>query len=200
MKPLKSEVLNNRNLKIFKQPGIAQFLAVLFLVFSSCEETPHTVEEVVVQKVVVVETGRDVKLIYSDFGQHKVEIVATTMKRHLAKEPFIEFPDGLRLYFYNGEGEIDSRLSANYGIGQEKDEEMTVSDDVVIVNLKGEKLNTEELIWKQKDGKIYSDKFVKITTEDEIIFGEGLEATEDFSEYTIKNIKGTIQLENDVIE
>jgi hypothetical protein len=32
---------------------------------------------------------------------------------------------------------------------------------------------------------------VKITTDDEIIFGEGLEANEDFSDYVIKKVKGT---------
>ena len=175
-------------------------MLIIALCFCGCTDLALTPEKAVAQKEVVVETGKNVTLLYSDYGQHKVEVIAPTMKRYLTKESYIEFPDGLRLYFYNSEGEIDSRLSANYGIGHEKEEEMTVRDDVVIVNLKGEKLNTEELIWKQADGKIYSEKFVKITTQDEIIFGEGLEASEDFSDYTIKNIKGTIQLEGDLVE
>ena len=185
---------------IIAKPGTVLFLAVFFLSVTGCRDEALTLDEAVSQKEVVVETGKNVSLLYSEFGQHKVEVIAPTMKRYLTKEPYVEFPDGLRLYFYNPDGEIDSRLSANYGIGYEKEEKMTVRDDVVIVNLKGEKLNTEELIWKQADGKIYSDKFVKITTEDEIIFGEGFEASEDFSDYTIKNIKGTIQLEGEVIE
>ena len=64
------------------------------------------------------------------------------------------------------------------------------------VSKKNETLNAEELIWDEKNGKIYSDKFVKITTADEIIYGEGFEANEDFTNYKIKNIKGTINITN----
>ena len=49
-------------------------------------------------------------------------------------------------------------------------------------------------MWKRKDKKIYSTKFVKITTAEEIIMGEGLEANEDFSDYVIKKVKGIIKV------
>jgi LPS export ABC transporter protein LptC len=64
--------------------------------------------------------------------------------------------------------------------------------NVVVINEKNEKLNTEHLIWNEKTKKIYSDEFVKITTPDEIIYGTGFEADQDFSRYKIMNIKGTI--------
>ena len=86
-------------------------------------------------------------------------------------------------------------MSANYGMYYSKKDEMMVRDDVAIVNTKGELLNTEELTWKRREGKIYSDKFVRITTPDEIIYGTGFEAKQDFSDYTIKNISGTIKVE-----
>lgn len=63
-----------------------------------------------------------------------------------------------------------------------------------MVNEKNEKLNTEHLIWNERTKKIYSDDFVKITTPDEIIFGNGFEADQDFSRYKIMKIKGTINL------
>jgi LPS export ABC transporter protein LptC len=86
-------------------------------------------------------------------------------------------------------------MTASYGKAFEKNEELLAKDNVVIINVKGEKMETEELIWKRKEQKIYSNKFVKITTADEIIYGNGLEANEDFSDYVIKEVKGTIKVD-----
>jgi hypothetical protein len=61
-------------------------------------------------------------------------------------------------------------------------------------------LNAEELIWDQNKKKIYSDKFVKVTTEDEIMFGNGFESNEDFSEYKVKKLTGQLKIDKDEIE
>src|SRR5690606_41136095 len=50
---------------------------------------------------------------------------------------------------------------------------------------KDQKLNTEELFWRRDKGEIYTDKFVRIETAEEILLGEGLTATQDFSSYKI---------------
>ena len=47
----------------------------------------------------------------------------------------------------------------------------------------------------EDSSKIYSDEFVKITTEDEIIMGEGMEANQDFTKWKIHKIKGVINVE-----
>lgn len=62
---------------------------------------------------------------------------------------------------------------------------------------KGEKLNTEHLIWNEDSAKIYTDEFVKITTTDEIIMGEGMEANQDFSKWKIYKIRGTINVKEE---
>ena len=38
---------------------------------------------------------------------------------------------------------------------------------------------------------------MKITTPDEIIYGDGLESNETFSKYQIKNIRGSISVNSD---
>ena len=69
-------------------------------------------------------------------------------------------------------------------------------ENVIVTNEKGDKLNTEHLIWDEKKQKLLSNEDVKITTKDEIIFGKGFEANEDFTKYKIFNIKGTISINN----
>ncbi len=71
---------------------------------------------------------------------------------------------------------------------------LEVTGDVQIVNSKGEKLNAEKLFWNKTDKKIRSDEFVKIYTNDEVIYGTGFEADENFTNYVIYNIKGVVKV------
>lgn len=142
------------------------------------------------------EVGEKVEILYSELGNVKVKILAEKMSRRF-DDKALEFNDGLRVYFYNERKEIESKLRANYGKIYDNQNEILVRDDVVVINVEGEKLNSEELIWKKKDGRIYSDKFVKITTEEEIIYGTGFESNQDFTDYTIKNISGIISVDEE---
>ena len=86
---------------------------------------------------------------------------------------------------YNDQLEVKSKLDADYGIRYERGEKMEARKNVTVVNQKGETLNTEHLIWDERKEKLTSDEFVKITTNDEIIFGNGFEANQDFTKYKI---------------
>ena len=46
-----------------------------------------------------------------------------------------------------------------------------------------EKLETEELVWMKKH-IIFTDKYVSITTADEVLYGTGLRLMETMTEYT----------------
>ena len=113
------------------------------------------------------------------------------------KDPYIEFPDNVSLFIYDDSMRLDSRLTGGYAISYEKERKMIVRDSVVLWNMKGEMLNTEELVWDEAEKKISSTKFVKITTPKEIIFGDGFESNEDFSNYRINRIRGTIALDEE---
>jgi LPS export ABC transporter protein LptC len=94
--------------------------------------------------------------------------------------------------FYNDSLQVQSTLTAKYGKYFEQNGNVLVRDSVVVTNLKKEQLNTEELVWNEKLQKFYTEKFVKITTPTQIIYGDGLESNQNFSEYKIINIKGMI--------
>ena len=88
---------------------------------------------------------------------------------------------------------ITSQLTAEYGISHDKQKIMEARTNVVVVNnKKNEQVNTEKLTWNQVTRKISSDKFVKITTPEKIIMGEGFDSDETMDNYTIKKLKGTI--------
>ena len=89
---------------------------------------------------------------------------------------------------------MNSTLTARYARWYEKQGNILIRDSIVVVNKKGEKLNTEELVWHQGIRRFYTEKFVRITTPTQVMFGDGLEANEDFTWYEIKNPKGVVRV------
>jgi len=72
---------------------------------------------------------------------------------------------------------------------------MEARHNVVVENIeKGERLNTEELFWDRQKEFIYSNKFVKLTTGEQVITGDGLTSVEPFDELIILNPKGLIEV------
>ena len=151
-----------------------------------------------VPKVSPTQQGKGITMIYSDSARLKMVMKAPQMLTYdkNVKEPFTLLPAGLTMGFYTKEEKLEATLSANYGIHYPQRKRMEVKYNVVVVNKNGETLNTEHLIWDEVTKKIHSDAFVKITTAKEIIMGNGFESNEDLTQYVIKDVTGTIQLDN----
>lgn len=167
------------------------------LVFTSCENDLEKVKLLSEHKIPPVETATGIRILYSDSAKVQVEIIAKELNRYETENPYIEMPKGLIANFFDDSLNIKSRLTADYGIRYEREQKMEAKKNVVVVNEKGETLNTEHLIWDERTEKLKSDVFVKITTKGEIIMGTGFEANQDFSKYKIFNIKGTIPINTD---
>ena len=175
----------NFNLRYLFLPAAAFFIA-------GCENDIEKVKLFGSHEQSPAESVKNIKIIYSDSAEVKAELTAPVMNRYTHEKPYLEMPVGLKVIFYDQALNVKSRLSAEYGIRYERDQKMEARKNVVVVNEKGEQLNTEHLIWDERKEKLLSDEFVKITRKDEIIYGTGFEANQDFSKYKIFNIKGTI--------
>lgn len=185
-------------MKINLTSVIQVLIPVVFAIgISACENDLKQVDVVTKEENLPLSSSEDVEIMYSELGDVKVKLKAKKLDRYGGEKPYMEMTAGVEVLFYDSAMNISSRLTANYAIHHIKENKMEAREDVVVVNEKGERLNTEHLVWEQEEGKIYSDKFVKITKKDEIIMGEGFESNEDFSKYKIKNLKGTINIEED---
>ncbi len=171
-------------------------LFLFTLIWSGCVNDMEEVNTLTQTQILPIETADSVRIIYSDSARLKVILDAKHLERFVGTDPYIEMTGGVHVRFYNNMGTVESELSSNYAISHENSDVMEAKENVVVVNRKGETLNTEHLIWEKKTEKIRTDEFVKITTEDEVIFGHGLESNQDFTKYRIKNIKGTINLKD----
>lgn len=140
----------------------------------------------------------NLETIYTDSTKIQLRIKAPLLKRYDHEEdPYLEFPKGLKVYFYDENEKVESQLSANYAIYYEAEELWEAKDSVVATNDRGEVLNTEQLFWDENKKLIYTSEFVKITSSDEIIYGDGMEANENFTDWKIMKPRGTFYIENE---
>ncbi len=164
------------------------------VLLSSCENDLSKVKLYAKAENSPVETAKNIKIIYSDSAKVQVEVKAPQMDRYETENPYFEMPKGLQATFFDDQLRVKSKMDADYGIRYEREQKMEARKNVVVVNERGEQLNTEHLIWDEKKEKLMSDEFVKITTKDEVIYGNGFEANQDFSKYKIFNVKGTFPI------
>ena len=168
----------------------------LIITLASCENDLAEVNQAISQDDLKYETMRDVELLYSDSAILRVKVMGDKMLRYLDTQiPTQEFPEGIEVDFYDLNGRTQSVLTSKYAIRYEKKNEIIVKDSVVWKSKRNERLETEELIWDEKQNKVYTKKFVKITRPEEIVYGYGFEADQDFTRWEINAITGRIKVD-----
>ena len=170
--------------------------------FTACENDIDVVKSITASpEQLPDQSNKNAEFLYSDSAIVRAKLVAPQIDHYAGKKPYFELPKGMNVIFYTAQKKEETQLTANYGIGFDNGngmEKMEAKGNVIVINIKGEKLNTEHLTWNAITKKIYTDDFVKITTKDQVIMGDGMEADQDFSNYLIKNVKGTIYTKDSV--
>jgi len=138
---------------------------------------------------------QNVDLLYSENDRIKVKMRATKILEF--KNGDREFPEGLYIEFYNDLGVLTSTLKANHAFYFKENDLWRGREKVEVINIeKKQQLNTEELFWKRDTKKIYTEKFVTIKLENEIVYGTGLDAIQDLSSYTIRKPEGEFEVKD----
>lgn len=161
----------------------------------SCENSLKEVDKLTAQeKKTQEEISKGVEIIYSDSALVRAKLYSPLLKHISSNDPYLVMPIGLHVDFYDKNLVIDNRLSAKYGIRYESRKLVELKNNVIVTNNKGERLDTELLNWDESRQRLFSDKFVKITTPDKVIYGEGFESNQSFTKYKIFKIKGMVDV------
>lgn len=164
---------------------------ILFLLLLSCSNKTKDIKDLMSKSALQEDKAYGVTIIYSESAKIKARLFANEfIHNEAAKPPYYDAKKGLRMEFYNDSTMVESTLTARYARYYEQEGNILIRDSIIVVNKKGEELRTEELVYNQKLKKFYTEKQVRITTPTQVLYGDGLEANEDFSWYEIKNIKG----------
>ncbi len=166
------------------------FLALSFLfLLNSCgeEKVKPTIDKSLGAGELPEQESWNSTIFFTDSGKTKAILVAGHLRvMSNSKETLID--SGLKVDFYNDEDIKTTTLTSLRGRVNDATQDLYAIDSVVAVSDSGVTLKTDELMWRNKDQKIVSDKFVTITSPKEIIQGYGFESDQRLRNYTIYNI------------
>lgn len=172
---------------------------VLFFIFSDCQKNMDIPEnpdmDILTQGIEILDS---VQLIYSDSAFVRAIVTGPKMYRRKNKRySEDEFIQGVHAEFYDREMNLQSTLDAGYALRKEKEDQIYVRNNVILKNHEGEKLETSELIWKEKEKKVTTEKAYKITRKDgTIVTGFGFTSNEDFTVFKSHSIQSRFQMKS----
>ncbi|HMW40342.1 MAG: LPS export ABC transporter periplasmic protein LptC [Saprospiraceae bacterium] len=168
-----------------------KFLLSLFscILFIQCAQDVRKISEQDALQLAGKELLQNINLDYSDSGKVVMNIKAPELLRsYKAGQSQDEFRKGILASFFTA-GELTNTLSSNYALRVLEDGKTYLSDHVVLLNPKGEKLETSELTWDERNSKVYTSKFVRLSRQDEVVQGYGFESDQNFLKGTIQSIE-----------
>jgi LPS export ABC transporter protein LptC len=173
------------------------FVLLAAHVLVSCKNDLDKVAAVEVPAASPDRVTKNAEYFYTDSGRVQNRLRAGLIAEWATKPEHTEITEGLEVLFYDKLGKEGSVLTARRGTILPAEKRMEVFENVVFINARGERLETEQLTWDQDSARVRTDKPVRIERGGDIIRGQGLDAAEDFSRYTIRRITGIINLAAD---
>ncbi len=148
------------------------------------------------------DTARVVTIKLSKHGNVNSVITSNLMVSEMQnnKTSKVKLYDGVQIEYFNTEHKVINTVNSKRGIYDDISQVVILEDSVVVQNADHETLQTDYLTWADSTHEFYTDREVVIDTRRQQITGIGLRATEDFSSYTIHQIKGVIQVEGNTFD
>lgn len=175
---------------------LAAIFAVVAVLVAACETKTNEIPKSDLLTLPTV-TGRDITSQFIDSGKIQLRFITPLIEQYSNKESqYSEFRHGLTAIFYDGKPNPVASVTGKYAKYTNEDNLWQLKDSVVVLNEKKDKLETELLFWDQQKDLIYTDRFVKITTEDQIIQGFGFESDSRLVKRKIKKVTATITLKD----
>jgi len=175
-------------------PALPMILCALFA--SSCAEEKPELSDLEAASLNNRERFEQVDIRYSDSAALQVRIKAPEMIRYAdpgdLKE---EFTKGFFAMFYDKSGSLRNTLSSKYALRVHTEGKTYMKDSVRFSDADEAVLITAELVWNERNGTLFTDKFVRILRKDEVLQGYGFETDQNFRKGTIRSIDAIIPAE-----
>jgi LPS export ABC transporter protein LptC len=195
----KARLRNYSDWFIFKFERVITFVYfTLILAFTSCVNDLETIQRVTYDPKAPEEVTKNLHVFYTDSGYAQIEITAAIAESYSKPESVTKLKDGLKVNFFSPAGKVISTLTALYGEVNFTKGTMFVRDSVQLYNYRNkQRLLTESLHWNQKDSLIYTHSNVVVRSPGSILYGDGIETKQDFSEYVFLKPRGTYNFDKD---
>lgn len=167
------------------------------VVLLSCKNDIQDVNRVAADDARPEMTGEELVMIYSDSARIKYKMITPEYKKVTqGKEKYEEFPQGIYVISYDEAGQEAGSIKSKYAKKLEDEMLWEARNEVVIINADGKKLETELLYWDMNKKLIYSDRYVKLTADGQIIEGNnGFKSDQDLNNPVFYGITGQVEVE-----
>ena len=163
------------------------FLIIFLLVSCDEEKIKPTIDQSFQGDRLPAQESWNSTVFFTDSGKTKAILYAGHLQVFEdTKETLLD--EGLKVDFFNEQEVNSTTLTSKRGRVDETTNNLFAIDSVVAVNDSGVVLKSEEIVWRNKDRKITTDKFVTIESPEEIIQGYGFESDQQLKNYVIYNI------------
>lgn len=138
----------------------------------------------------------DVSMLVSDSGLIKYHAIAPIWYRYDLdkKNPYQYFPEGLVLNQIDQQRNIVSHIQADTAYNYENTDLWHLIKNVQIYNVQGDKFRTNDLYWDARNHKVYSDSFIHIERNYDILEGYGFTSNDAFTEYEVRQTTGIFEV------
>ncbi len=150
----------------------------------------------------MTEQSENLTIVVSENGVPSYIFEAPLVEGYmLAKEPYREFRNGVRITTYNRETatENNSVMTANYAIYYEERKLWETMGDVTIIRSDGKELFSQQLFWNANTKMIYSNVDTEIYDREtgDLYRGEGFESDEELVDWKFRKMSGRMMMEVD---
>jgi LPS export ABC transporter protein LptC len=162
---------------------------VLVLVLCACHKTETPSNEVEYKGPNLILEG--INLTYSDSVQVKVRL-KTALELDLNNQDRL-YPKKVNLFFYDEIGTETTTIVSDSGHYYKTSDEYKLMGNVLINDkVKNQTMNTTSLIWAPSREIIYTKDPVDLNTPTQVLHGQGLTANQNFTQYSLGKVNGTI--------
>ena len=165
------------------------FGLIFIVIIISCddEKVKPKINLTMEEENIPIQESWNSKIIFTQNGKLKGILYSDYLEAY--KNPKEKLLTNLKVEFFNDNGIKTSQLTSKKGRIDDVTQNMYAIDSVVAINVCAiVMLETDELMWRKKDEKIVSEKFVRITTTSEVIEGYGFVSDQHIQNYVIKNV------------
>lgn len=110
--------------------------------------------------------------------------------------PYWSFEEGVHLETLDSLMQVSSQISADTAYYYSATEVWELRGKVHAENVDKEQFDTDLLFWDQRMKRVYSESRITIRQESQVIYGQGFESNQDFTNYTIRRSEGVFPIDD----
>ena len=177
---------------------VAFYATVMFVLFPGCSKSGKNLAAAVEERDSLSSmTSLGVTTLISDSGITRYKIITEEWSIFDKKDPpYWAFEKGVYLEKFDTLLHIDASIKADTAYYYDRKKLWELKGNVQIRSQRGDKFDTSQMFWDEKNKTVYSDKYIKIEQEDKTLTGYGFESNQELTEYVIKNTTGIFIIED----